>query len=80
MSDLPEPNDGTVAVEETRIEGMSDHIVLPVTHTGMIMSASVADHVVRFLNTGRFEEVPGTKRCQAHTCPRGGDRYVPGTS
>jgi pimeloyl-ACP methyl ester carboxylesterase len=54
VSDLPEPNDGTVAVEETRIEGMADHLVLPVTHTGMVASASVADHVVRFLNTGRF--------------------------
>jgi len=54
VSNLPEPNDGTVAVEETRIEGMTDHRVLPVTHTGMIMSASVAEHVARFLKTGRF--------------------------
>jgi pimeloyl-ACP methyl ester carboxylesterase len=54
VSDLPEPNDGTVAVEETRIEGMTDHVVLPVTHSGMVASASVADHVVRFLATGRF--------------------------
>ena len=54
VSDLPEPNDGTVAVEETRIEGMTDHVVLPVTHSGMVASASVADHVVRFLSTGRF--------------------------
>ncbi len=54
VSDLPEPNDGTVAVEETRIEGMTDHIVLPVTHTGMLASAYVAEHVGRFLDTGRF--------------------------
>jgi len=54
VSNLPEPNDGTVAVEETHLEGMTDHLVLPVTHTGMLASASVAEHVVRFLDTGRF--------------------------
>lgn len=54
VSQLPEPNDGTVAVEETHIEGMADHLVLPVTHTGMLVSASVAEHVARFLTTGRF--------------------------
>jgi pimeloyl-ACP methyl ester carboxylesterase len=54
VADLPEPNDGTVAVEETHIAGMADHLVLPVTHTGMMLSASVAEHVARFLQTGRF--------------------------
>jgi pimeloyl-ACP methyl ester carboxylesterase len=54
VSDLPEPNDGTVAVEETRLEGMTDHVVLPVTHTGMLASAEVADRTARFLATGRF--------------------------
>ena len=54
VSDLPEPNDGTVAVEETRLPGMTDHVVLPVTHTGMLASASVAEHVARFLENGRF--------------------------
>jgi alpha-beta hydrolase superfamily lysophospholipase len=54
VSDLPEPNDGTVAVEETRIQGMTDHVVLPVTHTGMLASAEVADRTARFLETGRF--------------------------
>ena len=54
VADLPVPNDGTVAVEETRIEGTTDHVVLPVTHTGMLVSASVAEHVARFLHSGRF--------------------------
>lgn len=56
VSDLPAPNDGTVAVEETRLEGMTDHVVLPVTHTGMLVSVQVAEHVARFLRVGRFSE------------------------
>ena len=54
VSNLPEPNDGTVTVEETRLAGMTDHVVLPVTHTGMLASAEVADRTAQFLATGRF--------------------------
>jgi len=54
VSDLPEPNDGTVAVEETRISGMKEHLVLPVTHTGMLLSTGIADRTSRFLGSGRF--------------------------
>lgn len=48
------PGDGTVAVAETRVEGLRDHVVLPVTHTGMLFSRAVARAVCRFLQTGRF--------------------------
>lgn len=48
------PNDGTVSVAETRIEGATDCCELPVSHTGMWMSRDVADRLVRFLETGRF--------------------------
>jgi hypothetical protein len=49
------PNDGMVAVEETRLEGAADHIVLPVAHTSLLWSAAVAHQVEHFLHTGRFE-------------------------
>lgn len=49
-----EPNDGTVAVRETRIEGATDHIDLPVSHMGMLLSARAARHTARFLRDGRF--------------------------
>lgn len=51
---LPKPNDGTVAVAETRLPGANDHIVLPVTHLSMLWSADVASQVVSFLSSGRF--------------------------
>lgn len=49
-----EPNDGTVAVRETRLEGASDHLVLPVSHLGMLLSARVAEECGRFLRDGHF--------------------------
>lgn len=58
---LPRPNDGMVAVAETRLTGMSDHIVLPVSHTGMLFSAAVAQQVLSFLQCGRFDK-DGPKR------------------
>jgi pimeloyl-ACP methyl ester carboxylesterase len=53
------PGDGTVAVEETRAEGLTDHRVLPVTHTGMLFSRAVARQACRFLQAGRFDPSPG---------------------
>lgn len=51
---LPEPNDGAVAVEETAIEGAADRIELRVSHTGMLLSPTVAREAGRFLVQGRF--------------------------
>ena len=49
-----EPNDGTVTVAETRLDGARDHITLSVTHMGMLISRSVADQAGAFLKRGRF--------------------------
>jgi pimeloyl-ACP methyl ester carboxylesterase len=51
---LPEPNDGTVAVEETRLEGATEHLVLPVSHSGMLLAPSVVEQTAAFLASGRF--------------------------
>ncbi len=51
---LPLPNDGTVTVAETRLPGMSDHIVLPVSHFGMLLSRRVAFQVQHMLQEGSF--------------------------
>lgn len=51
---LPRPNDGTVAVEETMLEGAEDHIVLPVTHSTIMYSKAAFEQIVHFLREGRF--------------------------
>jgi len=48
-------HDGTVTVEETHLPGAADHIVLPVSHTGMMVSSKVAHQCAFFLNHGRFD-------------------------
>lgn len=50
--------DGTVAVSETRADGLRDHLVLPVTHTGMLFSAAVARQAAGFLQSGSFSRSP----------------------
>jgi pimeloyl-ACP methyl ester carboxylesterase len=50
---LPKPNDGTVAVSETMLEGITLHRVFPTTHVGLLFSREVATAVCRFLQTGK---------------------------
>jgi pimeloyl-ACP methyl ester carboxylesterase len=49
-----EPNDGTVAVSETVIPGLDDHIVLARSHMGMLLASDVAAQVAYFLRNSRF--------------------------
>jgi pimeloyl-ACP methyl ester carboxylesterase len=49
-----EENDGTVALSETIIPGLDDHLVLPHSHMGLLFADDVADHVAHFLREGRF--------------------------
>jgi triacylglycerol lipase len=51
---IPGDNDATVAVSETMMQGMKDHIVIPGQHTMLLFQKRVIDNVISFLGTGKF--------------------------
>ncbi|HEX5048083.1 MAG TPA: alpha/beta hydrolase [Gammaproteobacteria bacterium] len=59
LGGFDEPNDGTVALSETRVSGAADYIVLPVTHTSMLWSRLVLEQALAFIRTGRFRRGQG---------------------
>ena len=54
VGSLPAPNDGTVAVAETRLDGATDMVVLPVSHVGLLLSEAVVAATACFLDHGAF--------------------------
>ena len=54
VTSFGEENDGTVAVSETRLSGMKDHLMMPVSHKGLLVSADVADQAAAFIKRGEF--------------------------
>lgn len=55
LGGLAQPNDGAVALAETRLPEAADFIALDVSHSGMLVSAACADQVASFLESGRFD-------------------------
>lgn len=47
-------NDGVVTLESARLEGMSDFLVVPHSHTVMLWREGVIAQAVEFLRTGKF--------------------------
>lgn len=54
LSIFNQANDGTVTVAETRMTGAREHLTLPVSHMGMLLSVDVARETGSFLQYGRF--------------------------
>lgn len=48
-------HDGTVYVSETKLAAASDHMIMPVSHTGMLVNKSVAEQTAYFLRHGQFK-------------------------
>lgn len=51
-----EPNDGSICVSETELEGLNDTVELAVSHSGMLVSLEVVEQVEQFLLSGRFRK------------------------
>ena len=47
-------NDGKVSVASTRLEGMADHVALPVTRAFLMHDSAVIAAALCFLRDGRF--------------------------
>ena len=52
FANFDEDNDGTIGVSETRLDGAKDHLIMPVSHKGMLVSAAVADQAAAFIKRG----------------------------
>ena len=54
LARLPLPNDGVVCLDETFMPGLRDHVIMPVSHSGMIVSLRVTRQICNFLELGHF--------------------------
>jgi pimeloyl-ACP methyl ester carboxylesterase len=48
-------HDGTVAIAETQLPGLADHVVVDASHSGLLFSAEAAAQATRFLRNGHFQ-------------------------
>jgi hypothetical protein len=51
---LPKPHDGRVSVENTKLDGMADHIVIETSHPWLVRNGPAIAQTIAFLQDGRF--------------------------
>lgn len=54
---LPEYDDGKVTVERTRVEGMTDFMIVDSSHRYLMNSETVIRNTIAFLETGEFPRI-----------------------
>ena len=55
---LPGPDDGLVSVKSTKIDGMTDFLLVDTSHSMMRYNETVAMETIHFLKWGRFSQSP----------------------
>ncbi len=48
-------HDGTVSIAETRLAGVTDHVVVSASHSGLLFSVEAAEQAIAFLRNGHFQ-------------------------
>jgi pimeloyl-ACP methyl ester carboxylesterase len=51
---LPKPHDGRVSVENTRLDGMADHIIVGTSHPWLIRNGRAIEQTITFVRDGSF--------------------------
>ena len=51
---LPKPHDGRVSVENTRINGMADHVLVDTSHPWLVRNSVAVAQTIAFLQDGTF--------------------------
>ncbi len=51
---LPDPDDGKVSVENTKVSGMRDFIAVPHSHPFIMQAPAVIEQAISFIRTGKF--------------------------
>jgi pimeloyl-ACP methyl ester carboxylesterase len=52
---LPKPHDGRVSVANTRLDGMTDHIVIRTAHPWLMRNSVAIEQTIAFLRAGKFK-------------------------
>jgi len=54
---LPRPHDGRVSVEATKLDGMTDHIVIGASHPWLPRNKLAIAQTMAFLRNGKFRQI-----------------------
>lgn len=62
---IPGDDDGKVSLENTRLEGMRDYLVVPVSHPFLMKDDEVIRQTIHFLGSGQFEHAATNTRTRS---------------